>query len=179
MLILEVDSNTKLHSVNRSYAKLYANLMNENYEPQNPCLSWPLDISTEDDFIEFIAVCKQNYLDGTGITFGIFHDNELIGSIEYTNINHKTKSTEVRGWIISPFLGKGILTKCCETMIEYAFNTLNLEKIDVQVAKNDDRCRAMCERLNMKLQGIRVNANVIQGNKSDIVVYSIQSDDTN
>ncbi|MBX2847606.1 MAG: GNAT family N-acetyltransferase [Acidiferrobacterales bacterium] len=176
MLDLKVDSDIALYSLRETHASLLKDLV-KNHQPDTDCLSWLTDIDSEADILTHISKYRQAQFEGIGISFGIFFKNELIGNIDYKIINSNEETAEIAGWIIESMQGKGILTKCCEKIIDYAFNTLKLKNVEVQVAKNDQRCREICENLNMRMQGIKINANAAQGSKIDMVIYSIQSED--
>ncbi len=57
-------------------------------------------------------------------------------------------------WLGENFAGNGIITKSCKAMINYAFTTLNLNRIEIKCATKNYKSKAIAERLHFKQEGI-------------------------
>ncbi len=178
MLVLDVDEDIQLSSVQESYAKVYVALARENYDYLARWLVWPPFIKTEEDFGGFISRCKSAFERRDAITFGIIYAGDLIGNIAYKYINTELKKVEVGYWIAASHQGKGIICRACSRLVEYAFADLDMVKVEMCVASGNKPSRAVCERLGMTLEGIITNAEVVQGRVLDHAVYGLHRERT-
>ena len=178
VLLIEVDEEIQLSSVQESYASVYVDLAQENYDYLAKWLVWPPHVKTEKDFSDFIARCKKDHESGEAITFGIIYAGKLIGNIAYKFINNDLKKVEIGYWIAETYQGKGIISRACIRLVEYAFTALDMSKVEMCVASDNKSSRAVCERLGMKLEGILTNAELIQGRILDHAIYGLHREET-
>lgn len=178
VLSIEVDEEIQLSSVQESYAPVYVDLAKENYDYLAKWLAWPPHVTTEKDFSEFIARCKKDHESGEAITFGIIFAGKLIGNIAYKFINKDLRKVEIGYWIAEAYQGKGIISRACTRLVEYAFTDLDMSKIEMRVASENKSSRAVCERLGMNLEGVITNAELIQGRILDHAIYGLHREET-
>ncbi|WP_410795710.1 GNAT family N-acetyltransferase [Paenibacillus sp. J5C2022] len=60
-------------------------------------------------------------------------------------IDWDAKRTEMGYWLGSKFEGIGLMTNACKAFVDHAFNDLNLRKIEIGVATNNSKSRAIPE----------------------------------
>jgi len=178
MLLIEVDEELQLSSVQESYAPVYVDLAKENYDYLAKWLVWPPHVKTEMDFGGFIARCKRDHESGGAITFGVIYAGKLIGNIAYKYINNELKKVEIGYWIAEEHQGKGIISRACAKLVEYAFTNLDMVKVEMCVASENKPSRAVCERLGMTLEGTITNAECVQGRILDHAIYGLHRDKT-
>jgi len=178
VLLIEVDEEIQLSSVQESYAPAYVQLATENYDYLAKWLVWPPHVKTEKDFGGFISRCKRDHERGDAITFGTIYAGKLIGNIAYKYINNELKKVEIGYWIAKDYQGKGIISRACARLVEYAFTDLDMSKVEMCVASENKPSRAVCERLGMTLEGIISNAEFVQGRILDHAIYGLHRDKT-
>ena len=178
VLLLNVDEEIQLASVQESYAQIYVDLARENYDYLARWLVWPPFTKTEKDFGDFISRCKKDYESGDAITFGVIYAGKLIGNIAYKYINTELKKVEIGYWIVEKHQGKGIISRACARLVEYAFTTLGMSKVEMCVASDNKPSRAVCERLGMSLEGTITNAEFVQGRILDHAIYGLHREKT-
>lgn len=80
-----------------------------------------------EDAKQFIASSTK---ENNAINFGIDYKNELCGVIGIITQNDVYRfSAEIGYWLGEPFWGKGITTKALQLITNYAFDTLNLNRV--------------------------------------------------
>ena len=173
VLLLDVDEELQLSSVQESYAPVYVSLAEENYDYLAKWLVWPIHVKTEKDFDDFIARCKRDYQSGDAITFGVIFTGKFIGNIAYKYINNELKKVEIGYWIAEDCQGKGIISRACARLVEYAFTDLDMSKVEMCVASDNKPSLAVCERLGMTLEGVITNAEFVQGRMLDHAIYGL------
>lgn len=178
MLLIEADEEIQLSSVQESYAPVYVDLAKENYDYLAKWLVWPPYVTTEKDFGNFITRCKRDYESGDAITFGVIFAGKLIGNISYKYINNELRKVEIGYWIAKDYQGKGIISRACAKLVEYAFTDLDMDKVEMCVASENKPSRAVCERLGMTLEGIITNAEFVKGTILDHAIYGLHREKT-
>ncbi|SJN58850.1 Putative ribosomal N-acetyltransferase YdaF [Vibrio ruber DSM 16370] len=154
MLKWTIDQDIILYQLHESFAPRYAELVQENKQYLSQWLNWPRVCHTTDDFKTFIQGSRYKYIDGDGLDCAIEYRGELVGNIGFNSIDHELKKAEIGYWLGQQYQGNGIITRVCRFLIAYAFETLNVEKVQIAVAEDNLPSRAVCERLGMTLEGI-------------------------
>jgi len=173
MFAMEVDQDIKLGLVDPSFSEAYSTLVKANYDYLKQWLAWPVFCQSADDFKEFVQKSLHDYADGKSLTCGIFYQEELVGNISFNSIDHKLKKAEIGYWLSADYQGKGIITRSCQHLIQYAFTELDIQKIQISAAKDNLASRAVCERLNMTLEGTITHAEKVGDRILDHAVYGL------
>ncbi len=173
MFSLKVDEQISLALVHPSFAPRYVQLAKDNYEQLAKWLVWPPHCKTEQDFQGFISRSLHDYADGKSMVCGIIFNGELVGNVSFNNINRSLKKVEIGYWLAKDFNGKGIITRVCEKLIEYAFEQLDIDKIEICAATENTASRAVCLRLGMTLEGVITHAENINGRIVSHAVYGL------
>ncbi|WP_416202274.1 GNAT family N-acetyltransferase [Paenibacillus sp. JDR-2] len=78
--------------------------------------------------------------------------------------------TEISYWLDSEFAGNGIMTQACSVFITHAFNDLQLNKVEIGVATNNIKSRAIPERLGFTQEGTIRNYELLHNQYRDRVM---------
>ena len=175
MLKLSVDDEINLYLVNESFIDRYMELAEENYEYLSEWLSWPGNCKTQQDFQEFVEKSLEGYADGKTMNCAIEYRGEIVGSSGFNKINHDLEKAEIGYWIGRKYQGNGIVTRVCRYLIEYAFTSLGVEKVQIAAAEGNVKSRAVCDRLGMKLEGIVTNRERIGDRILNHAIYGIHN----
>lgn len=112
------------------------------------------------------------------MNFAIEYFNEIVGVTGYNTIHKDLKKVEIGYWLSSKQQGKGIITRSCNKLIQYAFNELDIEKVQISVAAENIKSRNVCERLGFKLEGIIKNSEKLHDKIVDHAVYGLYKNKT-
>ncbi len=136
-------------------------------------LPW-LDVSVSpDDTRSFIKKSLHEFADGEGMVAGIWDHGEVIGAISYNNIERSNRSVEIGYWLAAGHQGKGIVTKACRAMVDYAFNELGLNRVVIRCATGNAKSCSIPQRLGFKQEGILREAGWLYDHFVDLVVYGM------
>ena len=97
-----------------------------------------------------------------------------VGNISLQKINWVSRSAELA--IIlgdKGYWNKGIGTEAYSLMIDYAFSTLNLNRVSSAQTVRNKGMIAVCEKCGMKREGILRQILYKEGEYADAVIYSI------
>ncbi len=146
-------------------------VVDSNRQHLREWLPW-LDRNTEEAHsLEFIRSTIDQYRNGQGFVCGIFDSTGLVGTCGYHPIVAPRSEATIGYWLSEAALGKGLVTRATEILIDYAFNQLKLKKVCIPVAVGNHRSRAVCDRLALDNEGIRTDAEYLYGVYVDHVLY--------
>lgn len=100
----------------------------------------------------------QQYAENNGFQCNIIYRGKIVGRIGLHGINWGEKSTSIGYWLGKDYVGRGIMTTCCEALLHLVFHRLKLNKVYIYVDEKNTKSRAIPKRLNFKEVGIKHNA---------------------
>ncbi|RXJ72234.1 RimJ/RimL family protein N-acetyltransferase [Veronia nyctiphanis] len=173
MFKITVDEEISLYLPHETFAARYAELAFENFAYLSQWLAWPAFCKTEEDFEGFIKGSVHKYADGISMNCAIKYKGEIVGNTGFNTINQDTKMAVIGYWLAEKYQGKGIITRTTRFLIDYAFKTLDLEKVQISAAEENLPSRAVCERLGMTLEGVLTNQEKVGDRILNHAVYGI------
>ncbi|WP_152657505.1 GNAT family N-acetyltransferase [Oceanobacillus sp. CFH 90083] len=125
------------------------------------------------DCLAFIDLCLQSAERRQSLNIGIFADKKLIGCVNYNFIDWQNGSTSIGYWLDPIYQGKGVMTSAVQVMIDYAFYTLRLNRVEIRAATHNKKSRAIPERLKFQKEGIIRQGEWLYDHYEDLVVYGL------
>lgn len=117
----------------------------------------PSDISTPEKLRDYVQIAVDGYYHKTVIPF-IIYDKEkeaYAGSTRFGLVNWKNKVLHIGWtWIGHSFQGTGLNANMKFLMLQYAFETLEFEKVEFRIDERNNKSRRAVEKLGAKLEGI-------------------------
>ena len=137
----------------------------------------PSDISTPEKLKEYVATAVDGYYHKTAIPFIIFDKkkNVYAGSTRFGNVNYKNKVLHIGWtWLGKEFQGTGLNKNIKFLMLQYAFETLQFEKVEFRIDERNIRSRKAVEGIGGKLEGVLRKDTIMQdGFKRNTCCYGI------
>lgn len=172
-----IDDSTHLSLLEIKDAEKLFDLINRNRDHIGEWLKFPSITLKEDDSKTFIERTRIRYAKDEGYWLGVWNGDELAGSIGYLYVDQENKKTEIGYWLGKEYEGKGIITKSIKVLIDYAFNELQLHKIEIGAARDNIRSRAIPEKLGFKREGEIRDYEYINGRFIDRIIYGLKADE--
>ena len=129
-------------------------LVEQNRPYLRQWLPWVDYTRSIEDERAFIRTLQAQYLGDNGFACGIWYQKQLTGTIGYHPIDRVHSQVEIGYWLAAPFQGKGIMTKACGAMVDYAFSALGIQKVVIRCALGNTRSCAIPLRLGFRHEGI-------------------------
>lgn len=145
---------------------------------RNAVLGYPFPVTEEMERGWYDQVLADQ--GGRRASFAIELDarEEPAGFTHLTNINGTNCSADFGIVIGEPALhGKGIGTEATRLTIDYAFDTLNLERIELRVAEFNAAARRIYEKLGFVTEGRLRRAAYVAGKSVDVIVMGLLRQD--
>jgi ribosomal-protein-serine acetyltransferase len=102
---------------------------------------------------------------------------EIIGVIAFNAIDHFHRSSTVGYWLAQTHTGNGYMTGAVRALIQLGFEYLNLNRIEIRIAPENQASRAVCIRLQFRHEGILREAEWLGDKFVDLEVYSLLKSD--
>src|SRR5690625_233454 len=129
------------------------NIINQSRDYLRKWLPWVDDTTSVEDSISFIKNGFQIYAERSAITAGLFYKGKLVGVVGFNHLDWQNNIGEIGYWLAQTYQGKGIMTRAVKALINYAFDQLNLNRIEIYVANQNVKSRAIPKRLGFKKEG--------------------------
>lgn len=171
-----VDENILLRPTEEIEPKVVFELIDSNREHFGEFLSWVPFIQTIEDEEQFIERMKN---DETSVGFSVFYNDKLVALTGLVEINKINKNAQLGYSLDKNYQGKGIMTKACKKILEYGFNELDLQRIEIRAAVNNQKSKAVIKRLGAAYEGIARHSYLLNGKFLDCEVYSILKNEYN
>jgi ribosomal-protein-serine acetyltransferase len=173
MIRIAVEDGFYLKSLELREAEDLMLLVDANREYLRQWLPW-LDVTkTIDEMIAFVESALRQHTTGFGFQAGIWYAGEMEGVIGYHHLEWANRSTCVGYWLAEPHQGRGIMTKACRSIVDYAFDEWHLNRVEIRCAMENLKSRAIPERLGFKTEGILREAEWLYDHYVDHVVYGM------
>lgn len=173
MFALKVDEEITLTDLKVESAKLLFELIDSNRNYLREWLSWVDNTNVIDDTILYIQTMSDNDIFSERFVFEIHYKDNLAGLIDFNHGDRQNNKVEIGYWLAENYQGKGIITKSCMTLINYAFEKEDINRIAIKCAAGNKKSSAIPLRLNFNFEGIEREAQLLYGVYQDILVYSL------
>jgi [ribosomal protein S5]-alanine N-acetyltransferase len=131
---------------------------------------------TEQKYFEhfFPTVCEfveQKYNSENDLLFGIFSNDTHIGNIKLGPIKWEHKSADISYFIGDKnYWGKGIATKCVDSIVEYGINVLLLEKINAGYYELNVGSEKVLKKCGFCVEGVKVRDVIFENRRFNTVL---------
>lgn len=139
--------------------------------------SVPHSIQEEEEWVKY--TWKQRK-EGKGFIFAIvYKENDFyIGNIEISIINPKSRRGVIGIAIFNQsYWSRGFGTESIQILLKFAFETLNLNSVELEVFANNQRAQSCYEKSGFKQMGVRREAVFVEGEYIDSILLDITVDE--
>jgi len=142
--------------------------------------TWPPDDLTKIAFRRRIRRCQRDIRDGVGFPFLVFSpDGEtLLGGLTVAHIRRGVTQSGVLGyWMGSPHAGKGYMSASVRAVIEYAFDTANLNRLEAACLPHNATSVGLLEKVGFTREGYARRYLRIDGRWQDHILFGLARTD--
>jgi ribosomal-protein-serine acetyltransferase len=149
--------------------ELYA-LVDRNRTRLRPWMAWEPTTKGPADTRAFIERALASETDREAN--GIWVDHDIAGTIGLS-VNLIDHRAELGYWLDGAAEGRGIITRACRRFMVFAFEELDLHRVELRAAVGNERSRAVAHRLGMVQEGVAREAGHVADGYVDLVSYGI------
>lgn len=115
---------------------------------------------------------------GSGYGFGIFYDGRFVGELTLSSIQRgPLQSAFVGYWIDEAVAGRGLMPESVVVVLQYAFETLRLHRIEINIIPRNRPSRRVVEKLGLRFEGVAERYLEIDGAWEDHGRYAITAEE--
>lgn len=107
----------------------------------------------------------------------ILYEGEIAGTIGFNQLNKANRIGVIGYWLGDKFQGKGIMTRAFKAFINYGFKELGLNRIEVRVAVENKKSRALPERIGFTKEGRVRQAEWLYDHYVDHIIYGLLAEE--
>ena len=172
-----VDENIQLEITSEKFATQLFNVINNNREHLSAFLSWVENMQSVENMRQYLKNCELLIEEKKEISFVILLNNNPVGRIGLHHLNLQNKTGAIGYWLDKKAEGKGIITKSCLKLIDYGFNKIYLNRIEIKASVKNFKSQAIPIKLNFTKEGILRQAEFVNNEFIDLFLYSMLKDE--
>lgn len=175
MFELKIDEDVAIRMFTERDAEEFYLLTMASKEHLKKWLGWLNQIQTIEDTIRHINGSLQTFvaLGGYPTSFAIVYRGNIAGTISFNKISELHRTGSIGYWLGEQYEGKGIMSKAFAKMLTYGFRTLHLNRIEVYVATENVKSRALPERFGFTEEGVLRQVEWLYDDFVDHAVYGL------
>ncbi|WP_155590588.1 GNAT family N-acetyltransferase [Lysinibacillus cavernae] len=170
---ITIDQDLSLRTITLEDAETVFALTDASREYLKEWLPW-LDYTKDVvDTRTYIESCINGHEANSSLSLVILFKNEIVGIAGFNSINANNKIGTIGYWLSAGAQGHGIMTKTVKALLQYAFETLQLHKVEIRAAEGNHKSRAIPERLGLVNEGTIRASEWLYDHYVDHVVYGM------
>jgi ribosomal-protein-serine acetyltransferase len=174
---LHVDDEIEIRLLRDDDADVLYDVTVRNRDHLAPWMSWMDNVIDVSDTYAFLRSAEKQAYEHTSFKAGIWRGRELLGAIDLHDIDWTNAHARIGYWLDKDETGRGIMTRCVRALTEYAFDALDLHRVEIHVATANHRSRRVPERLDFTLEGVLRDVQRLREGFVDHALYALVRDD--
>ncbi len=179
MFSYKIDDELKLVLPTERNAEEIYHVVLENLEELKLWMPWVTDDYSIDTARDFIKTNLVEFAGNNTFAAAVVLDEKIVGTIGIHHLDSTNKSAQIGYWLDRQAQGKGLATKCCRVLIDYAFDDLNLNRIQINCNIENVKSRRIPERLGFKLEGVHRQVEWLNNEFRDWAIYAMLAEEWN
>ena len=172
MFVLRVNRDVILQLRDESHAQETYDLIKKNKHLRE-WMQWYEVVKSIKDSINNIEGNIEDWEMKTDYHLGIFYQDQMVGMISLHGVNYLANKASIGYWLDKDYEGKGIITSSVRVLMEYGFDELGLNRIEIGAGVTNERSRAIPEKLGFTLEGILRENMLLHGKYIDMALYAM------
>ena len=174
---IQINSKLRLEAIKLNMAEVIFEAIDRDREYLKewlPFIEETQQVAQTEEFIKTIVSQRGKKKDEV---FTIWYNQEFAGLIGFKDtdwINHKT---ELGYRLTDKMQGKGIAVTCVKELVKVAFKKLGMNRIQIKVARRNEKSEAIPKRLGFQFEGTEREGEFHHGIYLDLQVYSFLKSD--
>lgn len=154
MEALKIDDQVTLRQIDKSNVAQFFKLIQRNRNYLRQWLAWLDFTKTENDLLGFITRTTAEIAEEKSLCYLIWNQQEIVGIIHLREIDRSNKKAMIGYWVGEEFRGQGFAKKATKAVVEFAFEHLNLNRIEIRCATGNTASQAIPKSLGFKEEGV-------------------------
>ena len=171
-LALDAGAGLSLRAVRAGDAAELFALICGNRDHLRPWFRWPLTVETLGDVLAQIERWNRAEAATGAVTVLLRRGERLLGVVMLHGHRPEDRSVELGCWLDAEAQNRGDATRACGRVLNWAFETLGVARVEWVAGSDNRRSHALAQRLGFVQEGVRRGAQVWRdGTVRDLVVH--------
>ena len=169
MTTIRVDDELLLRPPRMSDAEELFALVNSGRAYLRRWLPWVDTIRSARDYRPWI----EGRVGGNEYRLLIVYKGAVVGATGIGDLDSPHKVGEIGYWLTEDMQGRGIVTRACRTLLDCAFGSWGLNRVQIRVATGNRKSLAIPKRLGFQFEGVQRQAELVNGEYYDLALHSM------
>ena len=169
-----VNRNTVLKQIELSdTADIFNTIISQREYPGEwlPFVEFTKELKDTEIFVRSVVDAPE---DKREFVFVIHFDGQFAGLAGFKSIDKDNKKTEIGYWLSEGFQKKGLMTESVKYLIKFAFEELDINRIQIKCAVGNTPSSNIPKKLGFKFEGIEREGELFpDGSFKDLEIYSL------
>ncbi|MET0982139.1 MAG: GNAT family N-acetyltransferase [Telluria sp.] len=124
---------------------------------------------------EMLAAAAEGYADGSGLRYGIVvtATSELVGVASLFAFDHNNRRCDLGYVLGSRHWGQGYASEALVPVLDHAFETLNMNRIEADIDPRNIGSQRVLEKLAFRREGFMPERWIVHGETADTAFYGL------
>jgi ribosomal-protein-serine acetyltransferase len=127
--------------------------------------------------LEFLRAARAQIAECDGFHAAVVHAERIVGVIGFHGIDWQHRATSLGYWLDKDAQGRGTMTDAVRAMVTHALDAWALNRVEIRASVENERSRALIERLGFHYEGVAREAFLLADGFHDDAVYSMLAAD--
>ncbi|WP_353893391.1 GNAT family N-acetyltransferase [Proteinivorax hydrogeniformans] len=173
MFTYKIDDNIHLELLQQVHFDGLLNVLKRNQKDLGKWMSWIGTTCSIGDYQKFMNRMLSRNVKGLDIHSIIFYNNIIVGGICLTDIDKTNKKADAGYWLDFAYRKRGVITKVLPHMIEYAFFSLKLNRVNIVCSVVNSDSNKVPQRLGFRPEATLKEWELVNGEPHDFNIYGI------
>lgn len=175
MISILIDDDLLLRSYKPEDAAELFRCVDHSREHLRHFLNWVDHTTKVEHSLQFIQMAQSQLGRDEGVALGIYlqESRALIGGIGMHNYNAEQGRAQIGYWIAKEHEGRGLMLRCAQRFIDFLFQRLQLNKIEIHFLPENTRSLGLARRLGAVVEGRIRQSYLRNGSLEDIIITGI------
>jgi ribosomal-protein-serine acetyltransferase len=173
MFRISLEQTADLRPLEPHEAAVFLALIERERDHFGRWLPWGADIDTEEKSRAFIQRLADRQATDQGRGYAIWLDNEMVGGALFRTFDLKSGNCEIGVWLAAHATGRGLMTKACNVLIDWAFKERGMHRIEWHAASGNEPSIRTAKRLGMSCDGVMRQAFPYRDERHDEEIWSL------
>ncbi|WP_017549047.1 GNAT family N-acetyltransferase [Salinicoccus carnicancri] len=177
MTIIKIDDDIELGIVQMEERFKLFETVDKNRHHLREWLPWVDHSTSPDSYITVIQAWQENIDRGTGLEVAIYYRGELCGMTGYNMMAPGQGRAQIGYWISKDAEGKGIVKRAVKGLIDYGFDRLGLNRVEIICGDKNYRSRAIPEAFGFAQEAVMAEYEFLYDHYHDCILYRMLKKD--
>jgi ribosomal-protein-serine acetyltransferase len=148
-------------------------VVDANREYLREWLPWVDFTASAEEIRRFIQRAQNQFAANQGPQAAIRVDGRIAGSVGCHPIDWPNRHCSIGYWQEAGRQGRGLMTRCCASLIDYLFEDLGLHRVTIQCGEGNTKSCAIPQRLGFTREGLLRQAEWVNDRWVDLIAWSV------